>query len=272
MNPYQLTDIPTHDPTLVASAVQSLLPSLDTALIHHTAALFRGEIAPYQAIDTHYHDFEHTLQVTLCWARLVAAWLKAHAPTHLHDCHFQQGLAAALLHDSGYLKTVDDTEGTGAKYTLIHESRSCRVARTILSSMDWDADAILSVQRMIAATGPSSVIEAIPFQRPTEKFLAQALASADFLAQLADPRYMEKLPGLYAEFVEAAHYRKLPKQQWPYQSYESLVHQTPKFWNTVVFPKLHHELGALYLYLNAPYPDGPNPYLRQALQNIAALV
>src|SRR5436190_22457246 len=85
---------------------------------------FTGKYPGYQPIDAHYHDFEHTLQGTLCMMRLLRGRHDAGAKPGLDQRTFQLGLLAILMHDTGYLKTLDDTEGTGAKYTITHVSRS----------------------------------------------------------------------------------------------------------------------------------------------------
>src|SRR5688572_20459455 len=78
---------------------------------------FTGNNPNYQAIDARYHDFEHTMQGTLCMVRLLRGRHQARARPVLTQRMFELGILAILLHDSGYLKKRDDTAGTGAKYT-----------------------------------------------------------------------------------------------------------------------------------------------------------
>ncbi len=78
---------------------------------------FSGRFADYQAIDARYHDFEHTLQGTLCLARLLRGRQAAKAAPEASAKMFELALLAMLFHDTGYLKRKEDTEGTGAKYT-----------------------------------------------------------------------------------------------------------------------------------------------------------
>lgn len=93
---------------------------------------FTGNYRDYQPIDARYHDFEHTLQVTLCMARLLRGRHLAKASPVLTQKMFELGLLAILLHDTGYLKKHGDNEGTGAKYTLIHVDRSIEFAAELL--------------------------------------------------------------------------------------------------------------------------------------------
>jgi len=233
--------------------------------------LFAGGVAPYQASDMAYHDFEHTLQVALCWTRMFQS-LKAHRedlPVAYAD--FLLGIAACLLHDTGYLKEGDDPAGTGAKYVLIHEHRSCKISRRFLMSLKWPDEAASVVQRLIASTGPRAVIDGIPFATPSEKVLAQMLATADFLAQMADPQYLDKLPSLFKEFEEFDRLRGLTQTERPFPNLDSLVSSTPQFWYQFVLPRLKIDYSGVYRLLNTPWPDGPNPYLQQAEANIEAL-
>lgn len=271
--------IKTDDPEAVEEAVLAIartcFPRQElnrvSSLLTSVRRLYDGEIPPYQASDMAYHDFEHTLQVTLCWARMFLA-LKTHRPeVPVSYDDFVLGAAACLLHDTGYLKETDDPTGTGAKYVLIHEHRSCQISRRFLLSLKWPEKAIHVVQRCIASTGPRAVIDGIPFASLTEKTLARMLATADFLAQIADPLYLDKLPSLFEEFEEFDRLRGLSQTERPFPNLDSLVSSTPKFWYQFVLPRLKVDYDGVYRLLNTPWPDGPNPYLQQAEANIDAL-
>ena len=276
---YSLQSVQTKDPQAVTAAIREIgavcfpdkaLEKIE-ALMESVDRLYQGKIPPYQASDMAYHDFEHTLQVTLCWSRMFLA-LKEHKPElPVIYADFLLGIAACLLHDTGYLKETDDPTGTGAKYVLIHEHRSCQISRRFLLSMDWPDTAISVVQRMIASTGPRAIIDGIPYVSPTEKILAQMLATADFLAQMADPYYLDKLPSLYKEFEEFDRLRGLSQTERPFPNLDSLISSTPQFWFQFVLPRLKGDYGAVYRLLNQPWPNGPNVYIQQAEANVEAL-
>ena len=69
----------TKDPAAVEMAVQeaylSIFPSGDRFFVPRVFGwaqdCFGGKYGDYQAVDARYHDFEHTLQGTLCMARLL---------------------------------------------------------------------------------------------------------------------------------------------------------------------------------------------------------
>jgi HD superfamily phosphodiesterase len=276
---FTLHSIPTDDPKAVEEAIaeigQACFPDqkLDRIrkLMGAVDDLYQGKVHPYQASDMAYHDFEHTLQVTLCWARMFQS-LKAHKPEYpVVYADFLLGIAACLLHDTGYLKETDDPSGTGAKYVLIHEHRSCQISRRFLMRLEWPDTAISVVQRMIASTGPRAVIDGIPFISPTEKAMAQMLATADFLAQMSDPAYLDKLPSLFEEFEEFDRLRGLSNTERPFPNLDTLVSSTPQFWYQFVLPRLKIDYNGVYRLLSNPYPEGCNAYLQQAEANIDAL-
>src|SRR4051812_48940855 len=232
-------------------------------------ACFRGEFAGYQALDVQYHDFEHTLQGTLCMVRLLHGRHRANTLPPLTERLFQLGLLAILLHDTGYLKTEDDQDGTGAKYTLIHVGRSADFAELLLKNKSFPSDEIQAVQNMIRCTGVDAKPDALPFRDTLDRLVGLALATADLLGQMAAPDYLDKLPALYGEFAEAVRYAKDQKTFIAsFSSAQNLIERTPQFWDKVVRTKLDQELGGLYRFLNDPYPDGPNEYVSLVEANI----
>jgi hypothetical protein len=231
---------------------------------------FTGQYDDYLPIDARYHDFEHTLQGTLCLARLLYGRHKAQATPEVPERMFQLSLAAILFHDTGYLKTKDDADGTGAKYTPIHVGRSASFAKDFLSRKGFTDLEISIVQSMIGCTGVNVDLEAIPFGNNLERTLGYALGTADLLGQMAARDYVEKLPILYAEFAEAARYN-YGKARFVFKSAEELMRNTPAFWENYVWPKINVDFGKLYTFLNDPFPNGPNLYLQRIEQNLATL-
>ena len=90
-----------------------------------------------------------------------------------------------------------------------------------------------------------------------------ALSTADLLGQMAAADYVDKLPVLYEEFAESARYHGQAAATGGFTSAEDLIAKTPAFWEKYVRQKVDKDFGALYKFLNDPYPDGPNPYLVQ---------
>lgn len=277
---YTLHEVDTRDSEAVCAVVVALekglfsseaTPEATEAVFHEVVQIFDGHLPFFQRIDTVYHNLEHTLQATLCWARIFRGYRENGGSPQLTHAHFRLGLASVLLHDLGYLKEEHDELGTGAKFTFVHERRSCELAQIYLSERGWSQPDIFAVQHMISCTGPRAIIDAIPFRHRAEKVLGQMLCTADYLGQMSDPDYLAKLPILFKEFEESDNYRGIPKERRLFGSVESLIAQTPVFWNFTVLPKLEYDCGGLFRYLAIPYPDGPNPYLDQVALNLAQI-
>jgi len=275
-----LRPVDTRVPSAVESRVHSiyrgLFPQGEVAFVprafHWVSQCFAGHYADYLPIDAGYHDLEHTLQGTLCMAELLKGRHAAKASPVLTQKMFELGLLAILFHDTGYLKKKADAEGTGAKYTLVHVARSMAFAGEFLAQKGLSASDIAAIQNMIGCTGVNNDVKAIPFQSELEKTIGFALATADFLGQMAAKDYVEKLPILYSEFAEAARFSHPNTGRFgPFASAEELMRKTPAFWECYVLPRINDDFGRLYLYLNDPYPDGPNPYLQRIEERIAQL-
>jgi hypothetical protein len=233
---------------------------------------FSGGYGNYQAVDARYHDFEHTLQGTLCMARLLRGRHLANAQPQLTQRMFQIGIVAILMHDTGYLKRRDDTEGTGAKYTVTHVDRSAEFAGALLAEKNFPREDIQAVQNMIHCTGVDAALSVIPFQSEMEKVVGHALGTADLLGQMAAEDYVDKLPVLYSEFAEATRYsRDKPHFIAMFSSAADLMQKTPAFWEKYVQMKLDRDFGGLHRFLNDPYPDGPNDYLQRIEANMKKL-
>jgi len=233
---------------------------------------FAGHFEGYQAIDAKYHDLEHTMQGTLCLVRLLARRHLSGALPRLTRREFELTLLAILLHDTGYLKRLGDTGGTGAKYTATHVGRSAEFAALLLSHRGFAPGEIKAVQNMILCTGVNTVLDTLEFQSESQKLAGYALATADLLGQMAAEDYIEKLPVLYAEFAEASSYSG-DKGGFVnlFRSPQELIAKTPGFWRNFVLPKLQNDFQGLYSFLNDPYPVGPNEYVERIEMNMERL-
>ena len=253
-----------------------IFPGSDAGLLasafEHLEACFRGANPKYQRIDVRYHDLEHTLQGTLCLARLLWGRHRAGAQPAVDAVLFRLGIMAVLLHDTGYLKRPGDTEGTGAKYTAVHVIRSTEFAAECLAVKGFSPPQIRAIQNMIRCTGVGVDLEAIAFQSEAERIVGYALATADLLGQMAADDYVEKLPVLFEEFSEAMRFSpELHGEFTQFTSAKDLMRKTPTFWAAYVWPRLNREFRGLYRFLESPYPGGPNWYLDQIQANLARI-
>lgn len=269
--------IDTKDPTAVAAATKELFSVAgwqgDFTLIERAftdvARMFRGDFPGYQAIDMEYHDLDHTLQVTLCMAHLLKGRSESFAKPALKSRDWELAIISALLHDTGFLKEFGDDCGTGAKYTFEHEKRSCAFAQKYLPELGVTLAEIEDICAAVMCTGPRNRIDGATFEREEAGKIALLLVTADYLAQMSAPDYLEKLPKLYLEFVESFEREGIALEDRPYQSIDQLRAMTPGFWRKFVLPLLDDEAKGVYKYLSAN--GAPNPYLEAVEANLAEL-
>lgn len=246
-------------------------PVLIRAVFRDIERLFAGQHPDYGPIDLRYHDLEHTLQATLCITQLLEGRHHAAAEPRLTSRQFELAIAAALLHDSGYLKHRSDTAGTGAKYTYCHVLRSCAFAASYLPTLgvnDLEVECVLSA---INCTGPARQVSRLHFREPVDRVIGCALVTGDYLGQMAAPDYPAELEILFNEFRESDTFAHVPPSRRTYETAAALVADTPRFWREFVMPKLEDEFSAVYRYLAQPFPHGPNPYIEAVEKNIARI-
>jgi len=272
--------VATSDPTAVKTEVQAayiaMFPLGNYEFVFRVFGwaeeYFSGRNPSYQAIDARYHDFEHTLQGTLCMARLLRGRHQAGVSPKIPQRLFELGIIGILLHDTGYLKRRDDTTGTGAKYTATHVYRSLEFANQLLTAEGFAPPAIRAVQNMIRCTGIDAFLESIAFENPEERIVGFALGTADLLGQMAADDYVEKLPVLYDEFQEAArHDRGHTDFITKFGGAQDLMQRTPSFWREYVQPKLDKDFAGLHRFLAQPYPNGRNFYVERIEANMARI-
>lgn len=229
--------------------------------------LFTGHFPEYQAMDTAYHDITHTLQATLCLAELLQRRHENNASPTISEHDFRRALVAVLFHDIGFLKKSDDLKGSGAKYTHVHEQRSCDFARAFLENRGWSDDDIRFVENLISSTGPRVNVTEVGFRSEIERLLGQAVCTADYIGQMSDPRYPDRLESLFNEFAENFRYRGIPRDEWLFGSYEALLRGTPGFWDTFVQHKLNEECAGIWRHFEHT-ATGANPYMASVERNL----
>lgn len=243
------------------------LPQENLLQARALSRILEGQDFRFRALDTPYHDWWHMLETAKLFSLLFARYSEVESP-NWSPVHFQVGLWASLLHDSGYLKERSDEEGTGAKYTSVHVRRSQEFARRFLAEHDWDANTMMRVWRIIGATDYRVPLNRIDYSDEYEWILARMVVTADFVSQFSDRRYPDKIPHLFAEFRESWDFNQTPPRERDFATDQAMMRQSQKFWEEVVLPKLEIESGNLFAYLREPYPDGPNPLARQIERNL----
>lgn len=270
-------DVDTRDPVAVSIRIREHLLGIDpTGDLHlfervfeDVQNLFAGKLGDYRAIDLQYHDFQHTLQASLCMAELLAGRHRAQATPRFSWRQNMLGMAAILMHDSGYLRTAADGEdGTGAKFTYTHVLRSAAVAASLLPRHGVKLAEVDVVVNAIQCTGPSAEIQKLPFESESELLIGTSVTTADYLSQMAAEDYPDELAILYRELDESDDYVGTPQAERFFSSAEDLIRKTPGFWQDFVLPKFENDFHGVYRYLASPFPDGHNPYLDAVERNM----
>ena len=171
---------------------------------HDFERLFRGLDPGYHAVDTTYHDIQHTLDMTLALARLIAGHEMSVEPgDRLGPERAELALVSALFHDSGYLrhKELDAGAVNGAVFTRVHVTRSGRFLESYLPRIGLEQFTPV-VSRIVHFTGYELNIDQIELEDPKDSIVGHLLGTADLVAQISDRCYLEKCRDrLYPEFV-----------------------------------------------------------------------
>ena len=214
-------------------------------------SLARGTIECLARSDALYHNFEHTLQVTMVGRDILQGMTLSQ---RIEPTDYSHLIVACLLHDIGYMRGVlsGDTETefvvdeSGTRITLPRGASDAA-----LSPYHVDRSKLFAFERLgnspsIDASRVAAAIEMTRFPaRPAgtgadgalEPRLVQA---ADLMGQLGDPMYSRKANALYTEFEEIGMNRQLG-----YSSPADVIDKYPAFfWNSV---STHIEDGIKYL-------------------------
>lgn len=242
---------------------------------HDFALLFEGRMPGFQGCDTVYHDIQHTLDMTLATARLIAGYEKSVAPEErLGPDRAVIGIICALFHDAGYIRESADLDhSNGAELTHCHVTRSAAFLRSYLPRIGLGEYAARAAE-IVHFTGYEKPLDAIALDDPLDSMVGHLLGTGDLIAQMADRCYLEKCRDrLYLEFVLAGIAITDSDdgvRTVRYQSGIDLLLQTPGFYRTVVKKRLDKDFNRAYRYVEALY-DGRNPYLAFIERNIAYL-
>ena len=200
--------------------------------------VFRGEYPGYQECNTQYHDLKHTTDCLLAMARLMhGAFCQG---MRLTGRDMTLGLIAALLHDTGYIQTCAERQGTGAQYTLVHVERSVAFMEKYFADAGFSSQDSAYCRCCVQCTGLEVKINELQFECERHRAVGCMLGTADLLGQMADRTYLERLPFLYREFEEG----KVPG----FESELDLLRKTPAFWEFTQH-RLAVELGNMDRYM-----------------------
>ena len=285
-NDYDVTDtVQVSDPVMVRRAVRTLFSetfpgaSFDKLWLafYDFERLFQGKFPGYLGCDTTYHDLQHTLDMTLALARLVAGYERSVEPVErLGSRRAQMAIITSLFHDAGYIRHRErDREfRNGAEFTLYHVSRSADFLRRYLPELGLSTDVAVS-SMIVHFTGYELDLDNIELDDPRDAVCGHLLGTADLIAQMADRCYLEKCRDrLYKEFVLGglAIERARPGEYVVrYESGTDLLKKTPAFYQQVSRDRLYSKFNRAYRYIEVLY-DGQNPYVDAIRNNMAHLI
>jgi hypothetical protein len=239
--------------------------------------LFTGRFPGYLGCDTTYHDMQHSLDMTLALARLVAGYEKSVEPAdRLGPERALLAVIVSLFHDAGYIRHTERDQNftNGAEFTMQHVSRSADFLRRYLPTLGMTRDVgVASI--IVHFTGYELDLDTIELDDPRDIICGHMIGTADMLAQMADRCYLEKCRDrLYKEFVVggvAVDSARPGEYMIRYESGQHLLEKTPTFYQHVMRERLNTQFNKAYRYVEVLF-DGHNPYIEAITNNIKHLV
>ncbi len=282
-NDYDVTNtVQVSSPTKVRAAVRELF----TALYPHSAfdsvwlafhdfeRLFGGSHGDYHGVDTPYHDIQHTLDMTLALARLIAGHeMSVERGDRLGAERAELAIVAALFHDSGYLRHRVHDEGVvnGAVFTRVHVTRSGHFLEGYLPRIGLERFTPV-ISRIVHFTGYELKLDDIELEDPKDSVVGHLLGTADLVAQLADRCYLEKCRDrLYPEFVLGGVAIDEHSAGVLYRSATDLLAKTLSFYQSSARKRLEHNFNRVYRYMEVFFEGGQSPYVQFIRKNLTFL-
>ncbi len=167
--------------------------------------------------DAAYHDINHTVLVTDVGQAILWGRISCQGDVSPED--WVHAIVAMLFHDIGYLRGVlrDDVEGDylcdheGNRVSPVPGATDASMAPYHVSRSRMFVEQRFATEPLLNVAAISDYIEMTRFPVPNEAFyqstggagdLGGLVRAADLIGQLADPRYLQKLAHLFAEFQE----------------------------------------------------------------------
>jgi HD domain len=223
----------------IAKDFRSIFGAAQNDTAERLGLFARSTIECLARSDALYHNYEHTLQVTIVGREILAGMTLT---KRIEPDDYTHLIVACLLHDIGYVRGIlgDDSEtefvvdADGNKVTLPRGASDAALApyhvdRSKLFAAERLAKSPIDVARVAAAiemTRFPAQAAAVGGNDGIEPKLVQA---ADLIGQLGDPMYPRKANALYGEFEEVGMNR-----QFGYSSPADIIDKYPSFyWNNV---------------------------------------
>lgn len=203
-------------------------------------ALARSTLQVIGRSDALYHNFEHTLLVTMCGRDILQGLTLSERIEHSDYGHV---IVACLLHDIGYVRGVlkGDSESqfvvdkSGGTITLSRGASDAALAPYHVERSKLFVFERLGNSPLIDASRVAAAIEFTRFPIRLDREVQavglepRLVQAADLIGQLGDPLYPRKAKALFCEFEENGVNRQLG-----YSTPADLVEEFPSFfWQNV---------------------------------------
>jgi hypothetical protein len=196
----------------------------------------------YHKLETKYHDLYHFLTSTTVFLDVYSGIVDKQI-IEKNESDFFCGVVATMYHDIGFLKTKEDENGTGAQYINTHVERGCHFISNNFDDILTEEEKS-RICNLIMVTDYFKKVENLEIDH-----IGACVALGDWLSQMGDKQYVEKLDKLYQEFDEFQKYHNLNM----YTGLHDLISKTPGFWYKLVKPLLNTKFYALYEYTSSNY-------------------
>jgi hypothetical protein len=196
----------------------------------------------YHKLETKYHDLYHFLTSTTVFLDVYSGIVDKQI-IEKNESDFFCGVVATMYHDIGFLKTKEDENGTGAQYINTHVERGCHFISNNFDDILTEEEKS-RICNLIMVTDYFKKVENLEIDH-----IGACVALGDWLSQMGDIQYVEKLDKLYQEFDEFQKYHNLNM----YTGLHDLISKTPGFWYKLVKPLLNTKFYALYEYTSSNY-------------------
>ena len=284
-NDYDVTDtVQVSSPDAVCEAVARLFtadyPEGDFAPIRRAFEdfhrLFKGELNGFKGCETIYHDMQHSLDVTLTMARLIAGHDRTCSDDEwLGPINATLGILTALFHDAGYIRADNGDKGHGAEYLTSHVDRGGLILEKYMHDVGL-GDIAPFAAKLIGFTNyeGGTPVGDLTMNDPRRDRLGHLLGTADLITQMADRCYLEKCRDrLFPEFVLggiAFEETESGKIKYNYRTGVDLLKKTPHFHEKVMKDLIQDSFEHAYRYVE-PLFDGENPYMAAIAANLEFL-
>jgi HD domain len=235
----------------LAKDVRRIFGPAQDDMAERLGSLARSTIECLARSDALYHNFEHTLQVTMVGRDILQGMTLSQ---RIEPADYSHLIVACLLHDIGYMRGVlsGDTEtefvindreekitlprgASDAALSPYHVNRSKLFALERLGNSPT-----IDASRIVAAIEMTRFPARLDSTETDETLEPKLVQAADLIGQLGDPMYSRKANALYCEFEEIGMNRQLG-----YSSPADIIDKYPAFfWNSV---SAHIEDGIKYL-------------------------